>query len=60
MTSLFSPLEQFDIFTLIPIVHINNTYLCITNSTLFLLLSLSTMLVCFYFVDFQLKIVPTK
>jgi F-type H+-transporting ATPase subunit a len=46
---LFSPLEQFAIIPLIPF-HIGNLYLSFTNSSLFMILTVSFILLLFHFV----------
>ena len=46
---VFSPLEQFAIISLIPI-HLGNFYLSFTNSSLFMLLTISFVLLLFYLV----------
>ena len=46
---VFSPLEQFAIISLIPF-HLGNLYLSFTNSSLFMLLTVSFVLLLFYLV----------
>ena len=47
--TLYSPLEQFSIISLIPF-HIGNLYFSFTNSSLFLLLTTSFLAIIFYMV----------
>jgi F-type H+-transporting ATPase subunit a len=49
---LFSPLEQFAIISLIPI-HFGNLYLSFTNSALFMVLTISLVLLLFHFVTLK-------
>ena len=49
---IFSPLEQFAIIPLIPI-HIGNIYLSFTNSSLFMLVTVSVVLLLFYLVTLR-------
>ncbi|CAM6054573.1 unnamed protein product [Sphagnum tenellum] len=49
---LFSPLEQFAIISLIPI-HIGNMYLSFTNSSLFMILTISLVLLLLHFVTLR-------
>lgn len=49
---VFSPLEQFAIIPLIPI-HIGNLYLSFTNSSLFMVLTISVVLLLFQFVTMK-------
>ena len=56
----FTPLEQFEIISIIPLFHYKNLYLNITNSTLFTLLSLSLLTLFFYFINLHNKIIPTR
>lgn len=58
--SYSTPLEQFEIISLLPLFHFKNIYLNITNSTLFTFLNLSLILVLFQFVNGSNKIIPTK
>ena len=46
---VFSPLEQFALISLIPF-HLGNLYLSFTNSSLFMLLTVSFVLLLFYLV----------
>ena len=55
-----TPLEQFEIISLIPIFYFKNLYLSITNSTVFTLLSLSLIILLFQFVNMNNKIIPTR
>jgi ATP synthase subunit 6 len=55
-----TPLEQFEIISLIPILNFKNLYLSITNSTLFTLLSLTMLIILFQLVNMNNKIIPTR
>jgi hypothetical protein len=55
-----TPLEQFEIISIIPLFHIKNLYLHITNSTLFTLLSLTLMLLFFQVINLSNKLIPTR
>jgi len=55
-----TPLEQFEIISFIPIFHYKNTYLNITNSTIFTLLSLSLIILFFQLTNMNNKIIPTR
>lgn len=57
---MFSPLEQFEILNILPILFFNNTYLSITNSTIFTLLSLTLIIVVFHLLTLTTKIIPTR
>lgn len=55
-----TPLEQFEIISLLPLFHFKNIYLNITNSTLFTFLNLSLVLLLFQFVNVNNRIIPTR
>lgn len=55
-----TPLEQFEIISLFPLLHFKNLYLNITNSSLFTFLNLSLMLLLFQFINMNNKIIPTR
>jgi ATP synthase subunit 6 len=55
-----TPLEQFEIISLLPLFHFKNLYLNITNSSLFTFLNLSLMLLLFQFINMNNKIIPTR
>jgi len=55
-----TPLEQFEIISLLPLFRFHNLHLNITNSTLFTFLSLSFILLLFQFININNKIIPTK
>lgn len=56
----FTPLEQFEIISIIPFFHYKNLYLNITNSTLFTFLSLSLLILSFQLININNKIIPTR
>lgn len=55
-----TPLEQFEIISLLPVFHSNNIYLSITNSTLFTLLNLGLFILFFQFINLNIKIIPNR
>lgn len=55
-----TPLEQFEIISLIPIFHFKNLYLNLTNSTVFTFLSLSFIILLFQLINMNNKIIPTR
>ena len=54
-----TPLEQFEIISILPLFHFKNIYLNITNSNLFTFLNLSFMLLLFQFINMNNKVIPT-
>lgn len=55
-----TPLEQFEIISILPLFHFKNIYLNITNSNLFTFLNLSLMLLLFQFINMNNKVIPTR
>lgn len=55
-----TPLEQFDIISILPIFNFKNLYLTITNSTLFTLFTLTLFLISLHFIKLNIKIIPTR
>jgi F-type H+-transporting ATPase subunit a len=55
-----TPLEQFEIISLLPLFHFKNIYINITNSALFTFLNLSLILLLFQFININNKIIPTR
>ena len=55
-----TPLEQFEIISILPLFHFKNIYLNITNSSLFTFLNLSLMLLLFQFINMNNKVIPTR
>lgn len=58
--TIYTPLEQFEIIALLPILHTNHHYWSITNSTLFTLISVGLLCVGFYGIQLQNRIIPTR
>ena len=55
-----TPLEQFEIISLLPIISGKHFYLAITNSTLFAFLILSIFILTFQFNQIAIRIIPTR
>lgn len=55
-----TPLEQFEIISIIPIFTSKNVYLNITNNTLFNFIGLESILLIFYFLKLKTKVIPTR
>ena len=55
-----SPLEQFNIIALLHVLCVNNKYLSITNSTVFTLIALSSILFIFYMLTLKIKLIPSN
>lgn len=56
----YTPLEQFDIITLLSLGGFQNLYFSITNATLFTFLILSLLSLAFQFSKINLNIIPTR
>lgn len=57
---LNSPLEQFEILCLIPILNFSTFIFAITNSTLFIIMTLVILLIFLQLLTYKITIIPNR
>jgi F0F1-type ATP synthase membrane subunit a len=57
---LNSPLEQFEIISLISLIKTTNFTLAITNATIFLIINITLLTIFLHLLNINLKIIPTR